>query len=144
MENATMGRVLVTAKLENLKDVLDVQAGTLTPDKIRTIEVTDALVDTGATTLSLPKRMIEQLGLLPVRTRRARTSAGPVTVQIHGTVRVTIMDRDCPTDVIELPDDCPALIGQITLETLDFVVDIPNHRLTGNPAHGGEQIIELY
>ena len=27
-------------------------------------------------------------------------------------------DRDCPTDVTELPDECPVLIGQIPLESL--------------------------
>ena len=44
----------------------------------------------------------------------------------------------------ELPDDCPVLIGQIPLEVMDFVVDPPNHRLIGNPEHGGEHVIELY
>ena len=38
----------------------------------------------------------------------------------------------------------PVLVGQIPLEGLDFVVDLANQRLIGNPAHGGEHIIELY
>jgi predicted aspartyl protease len=144
MGNATMGKVLVTAKIENMHDVLDFQAGRLADDKIRSIEVTDAQVDTGATILSMPKRLIAQLGLRHVRTRQARTSAGPATVQIYGTVRLTIQERDCPSDVTELPDDCPVLIGQLALEALDFVVDPIAQRLIGNPAHGGEHIIELY
>lgn len=144
MENATMGKVLVTAKIENLHDLLDVRAGKLAADKIRTIEVTDALVDTGATLLSMPKRLIAQLGLFPLRARQARTSAGPVTVQIYDAVRLTIQGRDCTSDVSELPDDCPVLIGQVPLELLDFVVDPIGQRLIGNPAHGGEHIIELY
>ena len=45
-------------------------------------------------------------------------------VNIYGTVRLTVQGRDCPTDVTELPDDCPVLIGQIPLELLDFVVDL--------------------
>jgi hypothetical protein len=36
------------------------------------------------------------------------------------------------------------LIGQIPLERLDFVVDPQGNRLIGNPAHGGEHIIEAY
>ena len=83
-------------------------------EDVRSVEVTDALVDTGATGLSLPKRMIAQLGLEPLRTRRARTSAGPVRVQVYGTVRLTIQG-DCPSEVTELPDDCPMLIGQVPL-----------------------------
>jgi hypothetical protein len=45
---------------------------------------------------------------------------------------------------VGVPDDCPVLIGQVPLELLDFVVDPGGQRLIGNPAHGGEHIIELY
>lgn len=76
METQPMGKVLVTAKMENMEDVYAVKLGTLAPEKVRTVEVTDAIVDTGATMLSLPKRLIEQLGLERLRTRRARTTTG--------------------------------------------------------------------
>ena len=97
----------------------------------------DALVDTGATILSMPKSVIQQLGLELIRTRTAVTTAGTVTIKVHGTVRLTMEGRDCPTDVTEVPDECPVLIGQIPLELLDFVVDMQGRRLIGNPAHGG-------
>jgi predicted aspartyl protease len=144
MGSETMGKVLVAAKIENLADQFLVEKGFLAPEQVRHVEVSDALVDTGATILSMPGRLIKQLGLRPVRTRQARTSAGPATVQIYGTARLTIQERDCVTDVSELPDDCPVLIGQVPLELLDFVVDPNGQRLIGNPAHGGEHIIELY
>ncbi len=144
MESATMGKVLVTARIENLLDLYDVDRGQLSPDKVRRVDVPDALVDTGASTLSLPHRLVTQLGLKPLRTRQARTSAGLTTMQVYGTVRLTIQGRDCSCDVVEIQDDCPTLIGQIPLELLDFVVDPNGQRLIGNPAHGGEHIIELY
>jgi hypothetical protein len=46
--------------------------------------------------------------------------------------------------VVEVADDCPVLIGQVPLEVMDFVVDPAGQRLIGNPAHGGEQVYELY
>jgi hypothetical protein len=46
--------------------------------------------------------------------------------------------------VVEVPDDCPVLVGQLILEALDFVVDPVKQRLIGNPEHGGEQIYDLY
>ena len=144
METSPMGKVLVTAKIENLADLFNVRQGLLRPEQVRSVEVTDAVVDTGASTLSLPKRLIAELGLQPFRTRQARTSAGPVTLQMYGTVRLTIQGRDWTGDVVEVPDDCPVLIGQMALEGLDFVVDPVGQRLIGNPAHGGEHIIELY
>ena len=139
-----MGKVQVTARIENLEDQYKVKLGLIGPDAVRRVEVTDALVDTGATILSMPGRLIRQLGLSPLRVRQARTSAGQVPVQVYGTVRLTIQGRDCPTEVSELPDDCPVLIGQVPLELLDFVVDPAGQRLIGNPEHGGEHILQLY
>lgn len=144
MEFSRMGKVLVKARIENLADLVNADQGTMAESDVRVVEVDDALVDTGATGLSMPKRLIQELGLKPLRKRQARTSVGIVTVQMYGTARLTIQGRECPTDVTELPDECPVLIGQIPLEALDFVVDPPNRRLIGNPEHGGEHIIELY
>ena len=144
MESKTMGRVIVTAMVENLGDLEGVRQGFLTPDRVRRVEIGDALVDTGATILSMPKRYIEQLGLRPLRMRAVRTSAGRRMAQVYGTVLLTIQGRDCPTDVVEVPDDCPVLIGQVPLEVMDFVVDPVGQRVIGNPAHGGEQVYELY
>jgi predicted aspartyl protease len=139
-----MGKVLVAAKIQNLHDVFNAEAGTMPADEVRSVEITDALVDTGATTLSMPKRLIQQLGLRPFRTRRALTTSGPANVQVYGTVRLTVQGRECNADVSELPDECPVLIGQLPLEMLDFVVDPVGQRLIGNPAHGGEHMIEIY
>jgi predicted aspartyl protease len=139
-----MGKVLVTAKIENLVEAYSADQGTLAKDAVRTVEVHDALVGTGATGLSIPKGLIDRLGLFPIRPRRVRTSVGSVDVQTYGAVRLTIQGRDCVCDVMEVPDECPVLIGQVPLELLDFVVDPKNRCLIGNPAHGGQQMMEMY
>ena len=139
-----MGKVLVSALIENLEDQFRADRGTLNGDDVRRVRVDDALVDTGAPGLSMPARLIRDLGLTPLRPRSARTSAGPVTMMTYRAVRLTIQGRDCLSDVTELPDDCPVLIGQIPLEQLDFVVDPRGRQLIGNPAHGGEYVLELY
>src|SRR5947208_17008980 len=107
MRTATMGKVIVTAKIENLNDLLNASQGLLPPEQVRSVEVADALVDTGATMLSLPKRLVAQLGLQPARTRQARTRAGPVTVQEYSIVRLTLQERYWSCDVIEVLHDCP-------------------------------------
>ena len=48
-----MGKVTVSAKIENIEDLYEVDRGNLTPDEVRYVEVADALVDTDATMLSL-------------------------------------------------------------------------------------------
>ncbi len=144
METDTMGRVLTEATIENMSDIYAVELGHLPAEKVRRIVVTDALVDTGATMLSLPTRMIRQLGLQKRSTRRVTSSKGVTEADVYSTVRLTIKGRDCPVDVVEVPDDVPVLVGQIPLEYLDFVVDLQSRSLIGNPAHGGEQMYEMY
>ena len=144
MEINTMGKVVVSARIENLWDAHDLDRGGLTADEVRLVEIDDALVDTGATMLSMPKKLIEQLGLKKHRTRTARTSAGMAEFAIYEAVRLTIQGRDCLAEVAELPDDCPVLIGQVPLEVLDFVVDPVGQRLIGNPDHGGQQMIDMF
>ena len=144
METHTMGRVLVEATLESLKDLWALEQGLITPDQVRRIIVPDALVDTGATMLSLPTRMIRQLGLSKSWTRQVTTSKGTSDADVYSSVKLTIKGRECPMDVLEVPDDVPVLIGQIPLEYMDFVVDPQSRTLIGNPAHGGEQMYEMY
>jgi predicted aspartyl protease len=139
-----MGKVTVSARIENLEDLYSADKNRLSPDQVRRVEVSDALVDTGATMLSMPKRLIAELGLKRFRTRSARTTTGVSEFGVFGTVQLTVQGRDCRVDVAEVPDDCPVLIGQVPLELLDFVVDPMARRLTGNPEHGGEHMIDLF
>jgi predicted aspartyl protease len=140
----TMGRVLVSAKIENLSDLFKAQEGTLAPGAVRTVKVDDALVDTGATYLCMPLRLITELGLRPGRTRSVRMAGGLINIKIHDAVRLTVQGRDCTVDVAETAADCPVLIGQVPLEILDFVVDLNGQKLIGNPEHGGEQMLEIF
>jgi len=144
MEIQTVGKVVVAAKIESVEDLYAVEKGRLAADRVRTVEVDDALVDTRATMISLPKDLVERLGLRRVRTRTAKTPAGIVAFGIYEPVRLTVQERDCIVEVAELPNGCPVLIGQIPLELLDFVVDPIGQRLIGNPAHDGKHMIDLF
>jgi predicted aspartyl protease len=144
MEIATMGKVIVPATIENLNDLLQVKQGSLSPDAVRRVDIPDALVDTGATFLSMPLRLIRQLGLIQFRARKAKTSGGVVEFGMYSIARLVVQGRECHVEVAELADDCPVLIGQIPLEALDFVVDPIGQRLMGNPAHGGEHMMDLF
>jgi predicted aspartyl protease len=144
MGNATMGKVIVSAKIENLDDLYSVQKGLLTPDKVRTLDVTDALVDTGAIGLMIPTRLLPVLGLRPTRQRQARSVSGVFTMQMYDAVRLTIQGRDCTVDVFEIPDPNPVLIGQVPLELLDWVVDTVGQKLIGNPEHGGQHMADVF
>jgi predicted aspartyl protease len=143
MEIARMGKVLVQAVVENLDDLFAVRKGLMLADQIRRVEVDDALIDTGATGLMLPSRMIAALGLEPLRIRPARTVAGPVPLQVYRAVRLSIQGRDCISDVAEIPDEFSMIVGQVPLELMDWVVDPRGQKLIGNPEHGGAHMVEV-
>lgn len=143
METATMGRVLTEATIENLKDLWDAQRGLIAAEQARRITVSDALADTGATLLTLPTRLIQQLGLSRTSTKRITNFKGRTEADLYEAVRLTIQGRSCTMDVLEAPDEVPVLIGQLPLEHLDLVVDLRNRCLIGNPAHGGEHMYEV-
>jgi predicted aspartyl protease len=144
METTTMGRVLTEATIENLEDLWAVKRGLLTPEQARRIIVPDALVDTGATLVSLPTRLIQRLGLAKTGSKRVTSSIGLAESAMYEAVRLTIQGRSCTMDVMEVPDTVPVLIGQLPLEHLDLVIDTRSRALIGNPAHGGEHIYEMY
>ncbi len=144
MGTETMGRILTEATIESLDDLYEVRKGRLPAESVRRVTVKDALVDTSTTMLSMPRSLIKQLGLNPLTTKRTLTTSSRREAQLYDTVRLTIMGRSCPLDVLETSDDIPVLIGQVPLEILDFVVDPRGQRLIGNPAHGGEQMFEMY
>jgi predicted aspartyl protease len=139
-----MGRVIVEARIENLADILNGPSDIATAANVRAVDVKEALIDTGASNLGMPSRLIEELGLKPLGTRYARIPGGSKNFSVYGGVRLNVMGRNCICDVLELPDECPVLIGQVPLEILDFLVDPVGQKLIGNPAHNGEQMVELY
>jgi predicted aspartyl protease len=144
MGTKTMGHVVVTARIQNLNDLFNAREGRIKPEEVRTVEVEDALVDTGAYMLFLPRRMIKELGLKKFRNRRIRSSISEGTAGVYDAVRLTIQGRECTIDVADVPNDCPVLIGQIPLEMLDFVVDLRNQKLVGNPEHGGKFMYDAF
>lgn len=138
-----MGRISVKMRVENYLDAVQAEDGARSPDAVRSIEL-DALVDTGATMLALPRSVIQRLGLRGGTERTIRTACGPVPARTFHGARVTVMERSGIFDAVELPDDCPALLGQIPLEQLDFVADPANRRLTANPEHHGKWMLDAF
>jgi clan AA aspartic protease len=137
-----LGRVLVTVSVENREDRDRLDSGQLSDDQVRRVSV-ETLVDTGATLRCLPEGLIKKLGLRFSRTRRVRTAAGVREMNIYRGVWLEVQGRSCDAEVTALPDGSQALLGQIPLEQLDWWVDTINHRLVGNPEHGGEWMVEI-
>ena len=132
-----------TTKIEiaNLKDMFLAEAGIIPQEDVRQLTVEDVLVDTGATRLSLPKPLIDQLGLAPVGNARTMTANGIASRTIYSAVEFTVMERKGNIQVTDLPANAPVLVGHIILEMLDLCFDI-RKGLIYNPAHDNEWIEE--
>ena len=129
-------------EIANLKDMNLAEAGVINPEQIRRATVEDAVVDTGATRLALPKPLIEQLGLTPVRSIRALTTNGVVERTVYSSVDFTVLGRTDNIQVTDLPANVPVLVGHVILELLDLCLDI-KEGLIYNPAHDDEWIEDL-
>lgn len=129
-------------ELENLKDLHAVELGVLESENVRRLTIEDALVDTGATGLCLPKSLIQQLGLTPLRKIQVQTANGTAERTIFSEVKYTVLERSHSIQVTDLPEDTPALVGHMILEALDLSVDMRNG-LIHNPAHGGVWTIKI-
>lgn len=91
------------ATIENLKDLWDAERGVIPTDQARRIDL-DALVDTGATLLSLPTSVIQRLGRKRVGSKRVTSNTELVEAAMYEAVRLTIRGRTCTMDVMEDTD----------------------------------------
>ncbi len=128
--------------LENLRDLHAVELGILKSEDVRRLTIENALVDTGAKGLYLPKSLVEQLGLTPLRTTRAQTANGIAERTVYSEVQYTVLERRDSIKVTDLPEDPPVLVGHMILEALDLCIDI-DKGLIYNPAHDGEWMTKI-
>ena len=132
-------RHTVEIKLVNQDDLTRVKDGTIKPEKVRQIIVKDALVDSGASRLSLPEPIIKQLGLDAVDKTRSQTANGIVERTVYSPVEFTVLGRTDSMRVTDLPNDCPVLVGYMVMEHLDLHLDM-KRGLIYNPEHGDDWI----
>ena len=126
-------------KLVNREDMIRAEDGVIKPEGVRQVIVKEALVDTGASRLSLPRSLIQQLGLTPVRKAKVMIDNEVVERTVYSSVKFTVLDRSDSMEVIELPDDSPVIVGYLVMGLLDLRYD-EQRGLIYNPAHGNERI----
>src|SRR5262249_8890989 len=113
----------------NQEDVFKARHGLLEPNKVRRLTV-EGVVDSGATRLVLPERIVKQLGLptkgkVKVRYANNQTATRDAVKEVY----VQLLGRDGGFTAVVEPRRRTALIGAIVLEDLDFVVDCTQQRL---------------
>ena len=123
IERTDVGCFSVEIELANYLDVMDAQRGRIKPELVRRVKLM-GLVDSGATRLVLPKKVVEQLGL-PLGEKVSVLYADKRRALRHkvSNVWLKMLKRDAVFDALVEPKRETALVGAIVLETLDYVVD---------------------
>lgn len=138
-----MGEVRVKLHLTNFIDEQNARSGLIRPEQVRHADV-DAVVDTGATRLVIPKAVADHLGVpvlgrVPVRFADERKD---VKDRVGG-VKITLMGRETEVEALIEPAKTYALLGQIPLEALDLWVDPIGRRLVPNPESPDAPLSEM-
>ncbi len=128
-----MGKVLANITLINQ----------ISEDDIRTLRIEDAIVDSGATLLSLSRDVIKELGLKKFKTVKVNAATPRIELWIYEPVRLEIMGREGFFEVMELKHPkIKALVGQIPLERLDFLIKPSVNRLIPDPDHDNQLVLD--
>ena len=83
----------------------------------------DALVDTGASSTSIPAGVLNDLGVRPLATERFRFAQGDVRELPVGYIRVRFAGKEMVTQVIFNADGTSPLLGALALEAAYMAVN---------------------
>ncbi len=97
--------------------------------------VTEAIVDTGASYSVIPGQLLRQLGIQPKRTDVFMLADGTHHEEVIGEARVAVNGRDAVTPVVFGSDEALPLLGAVTMQELNLVVDTNGERLVPGTAY---------
>jgi predicted aspartyl protease len=139
-----MGQITTQITITNRGDEILAKRGLLPPDQVRSITLDDVLVDTGATNLSLPSNIIQQLGLEPLKEVLTRTAAGYQKALVFQDAKVLLMGRVGVFQCLELPGGDNPLLGAIPMEELGVEPDLQKRELRLLPMVPGNSYYLTY
>ena len=92
-------------------------------------ETLEALVDTGSTFLTVPRPVLERLGVKPLRVIRLQLANGQTEERAIGEIWTELGGIEHTALCVFGDPQRPPMIGAVTLQTFLFVVDTHGERL---------------
>jgi len=136
-----MGQVNAQLVLKNLDDVKRVNRGELPENKVRQTAVT-ALVDTGATTLVINKKIFQELELAVMGEQRVTFANDTKEIcKLTEPVGIYWNDRFVAMHAFVVEGATEILLGVLPLEGMDLMVDTVNQKLVG--VHGDQMMFNV-
>ncbi len=130
-----MGLVYAEIDLISVDDLVLHRRGFLDKEKIKQVRI-DALVDSGAYMLSINETVRAQLDL-PFIEKQFGTLADETLIEVDvvGPVEVRFENRSTTVRAIVLPGDAEVLLGSISMEDMDVLINPREQKLVVNPKH---------
>ncbi|MEM9164518.1 MAG: clan AA aspartic protease [Cyanobacteria bacterium P01_F01_bin.4] len=130
-------------ELINSVDLGLMRRGDLDADQVRRIKV-DAMVDSVVLMMSLPRSLVQQLGLDIIGEGDAELADGSVvTFDIAGPLEVRYQNRRTTVETLVIPQETEVLLGAIPMEGMDVLIDPKQQRLILNPKSPGRARVML-
>ncbi len=139
----SMGKVLATLTITNRADQVIASRGFIPDDQIRSVTLEDVLIDTGATTLCLPAKVIEKLGLELLREVDVATANSFSKARVFQDAKISLCGREGTFECLELPGGQSPLLGVIPLEFLGIEPDLRNQTLKVLPDHSANTYLTI-
>ncbi|MDR1268629.1 MAG: hypothetical protein LBK82_03800 [Planctomycetaceae bacterium] len=118
-----MGFTYADITLVNAIDMGNADQGLIPQESVRMIDIR-ALVDSGAMSLVIGKKIKEQLGLRVLRTTDGELADGSsANCEVVGPVEVRFKNRATTCDAFVLANANEVLLGVIPIEGMDVIID---------------------
>jgi len=128
-----MGHVYANITLLNSVDVVLAKRGDIPQKNVRNVQV-NAMVDSGAMTLTINDEIAEKLGLeVQDRTEVTLADGSYRECDFVGPVDVRFENRLISCNALVLPDADEILLGVIPLEGMDVLIDPVSQKLIVHP-----------
>jgi predicted aspartyl protease len=129
MGDKKLSRFAVDFEVANNTDLVKEEEGILAAAKVRRLTLR-GVVDSGASSLVLPRDVVEQLGVRTKGKVKVKYADGRRAVRdLVDNVYLELLGRHGVYRAIVEPKRQTALIGAIILEDLDFLADCKHERL---------------
>lgn len=133
MKTASMGITYAEIELIRSDDLALLDEGYIQEDQIRRSTVR-ALVDSGASMLTIPESIKTQLNLRKVDDQQAELADGSIiNVEVVGPVEVRFENRIAIVSALVIPGEAEVLLGAIPMQAMDVLIDPKQERLIVNP-----------
>jgi len=133
MRTASMGITYAEIELIRSDDLALLRAGYIQEEQINRIKVT-ALVDSGASMLTIPESIKNQLNLPKVDDQQAELADGSIiNVEVVGPVEIRFENRMAIVSALVIPGEAEVLLGAIPMQAMDVLIDPKQERLIVNP-----------